>query len=403
MEVHNMNYISINLLKCHPKNQEYYNDLPPEKYEEIKRSIEINGIRDPLKVLPDYTIIAGHQRFKIAQELELTQVPVVIMDIDQKEAEYILIADNEERRQEDNDPIKKAKRAKFLKEYWGVKNGRPKKLPQNEEVNKETKTSKDIAEAVGTSSKNLNRLLKLNDLIPDLQNLVSAGKLGTCAAEQLSYLTKKDQQMLLDTLGEEITHRTLVEVKELRSKVQEGSKTKTLMERKQAELLQQIEDAEKTISEYEDQICQLEKQLEENEPEVIEKAPEDYAKLKTTVTYYEWELEQAKNKLDELNKANQDLKKELDEKKSVIRSFTAAQIQAASRKKIRTLLTVMVQDIGKHLNHAQIEIESFSMDDDEELYNDVVSCAKILRQAADQLEAVVRTRKVEVIDIDPEH
>jgi ParB family chromosome partitioning protein len=400
MEVHNMNYISINLLKCHPKNQEYYNDLPPEKYEEVKRSIEINGIRDPLKVLPDYTIIAGHQRFKIAQELELPQVPVVIMDIEPSEAEYVLIADNEERRQEDNDPIKKAKRAKFLKEYWGVKNGGNRRsVPQIEEL----KTSKDVAEAVGTSSKNLNRLLKLNDLIPDLQNLVSAGKLGTCAAEQLSYLTKKDQQMLLDTLGEEITHRTLVEVKELRSKVQEGSKTKTLMERKQAELLQQIEDAEKTISEYEDQICQLEKQLEENEPEVIEKAPEDYAKLKTTVTYYEWELEQAKNKLDELNKANQDLKKELDEKKSVIRSFTAAQIQAASRKKIRTLLTVMVQDIGKHLNHAQIEIESFSMDDDEELYNDVVSCAKILRQAADQLEAVVRTRKAEVIDIDPEH
>lgn len=395
-----MNYISINLLKCHPKNQEYYNDLPPEKYEEVKRSIEINGIRDPLKVLPDYTIIAGHQRFKIAQELELPQVPVVIMDIEPSEAEYVLIADNEERRQEDNDPIKKAKRAKFLKEYWGVKNGGNRRsVPQIEEL----KTSKDVAEAVGTSSKNLNRLLKLNDLIPDLQNLVSAGKLGTCAAEQLSYLTKKDQQMLLDTLGEEITHRTLVEVKELRSKVQEGSKTKTLMERKQAELLQQIEDAEKTISEYEDQICQLEKQLEENEPEVIEKAPEDYAKLKTTATYYEWELEQAKNKLDELNKANQDLKKELDEKKSVIRSFTAAQIQAASRKKIRTLLTVMVQDIGKHLNHAQIEIESFSMDDDEELYNDVVSCAKILRQAADQLEAVVRTRKAEVIDIDPEH
>jgi ParB family chromosome partitioning protein len=148
MEVHSMNCVSISLLKCHPKNQEYYNGLTPEKYEEIKRSIEINGIRDPLKVLPDYTIIAGHQRFKIAQELELTQVPVVIMDIDQKEAEYILIADNEERRQEDNDPIKKAKRAKFLKEYWGVKNGRPKKLPQNEEVNKETKTSKGFGHQI---------------------------------------------------------------------------------------------------------------------------------------------------------------------------------------------------------------------------------------------------------------
>jgi chromosome segregation ATPase len=203
------------------------------------------------------------------------------------------------------------------------------------------------------------------------------GQLALDTAQAAGYFSAGTVEFLVDKYGQfffiEMNTRIQVEhpvsemvtgvdiVKELRSKVQEGSKTKTLMERKQAELLQQIEDAEKTISEYEDQICQLEKQLEENEPEVIEKAPEDYAKLKTTVTYYEWELEQAKNKLDELNKANQDLKKELDEKKSVIRSFTAAQIQAASRKKIRTLLTVMVQDIGKHLNHAQIEIESFSM------------------------------------------
>jgi hypothetical protein len=51
MEVHSMNCVSISLLKCHPKNQEYYNGLTPEKYEEIKRSIvdgnntgEINGV-----------------------------------------------------------------------------------------------------------------------------------------------------------------------------------------------------------------------------------------------------------------------------------------------------------------------------------------------------------------------
>ncbi len=60
-----MNCVSIALLKCHPKNQEYYNSLTPEKYEEIKRSIEINGIRDPLKVLPDYTIIAGHHYLEV--------------------------------------------------------------------------------------------------------------------------------------------------------------------------------------------------------------------------------------------------------------------------------------------------------------------------------------------------
>ena len=55
--------------------------------------------------MPDYTIIAGHQRFKIAQELGLEKVPVVIINVSPEEAEYLLIADNEERRQEDNDPI----------------------------------------------------------------------------------------------------------------------------------------------------------------------------------------------------------------------------------------------------------------------------------------------------------
>lgn len=102
-------------------------------------------------------------------------MPVVIIDVSPEEAEYLLIADNEERRQDDNDPIKKAKRAKFLKEYWGVKNGGDRKsVPQNEEL----KTSADVADAVGTTAKNLHRLLKLNDLIPELQELVSSNKLG---------------------------------------------------------------------------------------------------------------------------------------------------------------------------------------------------------------------------------
>lgn len=111
----------------------------------------------------------------LAQELGLKKVPVVIIDVSPEEAEYLLIADNEERRQDDNDPIKKAKRAKFLKEYWGVKNGGDRKsVPQNEEL----KTSADVADAVGTTAKNLHRLLKLNDLIPELQELVSSNKLG---------------------------------------------------------------------------------------------------------------------------------------------------------------------------------------------------------------------------------
>ena len=196
-----MNLVDLSRLKPHPKNKEYFGDVQGEKYEEIKRSIEANGIRDPLKVLPDYTVIAGHQRLRVAAELGLAQVPVVVCDIPVVDAEYLLIADNEERWGSDEDPMRKARRAKFLKEYWGVRNGGNRRsVSQNGEL----KTSQDVAETVGTTADHLPRLLKLNDLIPPLQSLVSSGKLGTTAAEQLAHLESATQQSLYNLVGQEI-------------------------------------------------------------------------------------------------------------------------------------------------------------------------------------------------------
>lgn len=212
-----MNLVDLNRLKPHPKNQEYFGDVQEEKYEEIKRSIEANGIRDPLKVLPDYTVIAGHQRLRIAAELGLAQVPVVVCDIPFVDAEYLLIADNEERRGLDDDPMRKARRAKFLKEYWGVRNGGNRRsVSQNGEL----KTSQDVAETVGTTADHLPRLLKLNDLIEPLQALVSSGKLGTTAAEQLAHLEPITQQSLYNLVGQEIGQSTVNEIRSLRGQLQ---------------------------------------------------------------------------------------------------------------------------------------------------------------------------------------
>jgi ParB/RepB/Spo0J family partition protein len=170
--------ISIQLLKIHPKNTDYFSELPDEKYQEIKQSIMTHGIRDPLKVLLDYTVIAGHQRLRIAKELGIEKVPVVVLDISAEETEYLLIADNEERRQGDDNPMRKAMRAKFLKEYWSIDRGRPSKLVNYSPI----KTFDDVAEAVGEDRENLKKLLKLNDLIAPLQALVSADKLTPTAA-----------------------------------------------------------------------------------------------------------------------------------------------------------------------------------------------------------------------------
>jgi hypothetical protein len=48
---------------------------------------------------------------------------------------------------------------------------------------------KDVADSIGESERTTKRLIKLNDLIPPIQSLVSSGRLGTTAAEQLAFLT----------------------------------------------------------------------------------------------------------------------------------------------------------------------------------------------------------------------
>lgn len=86
-----MGIIQINKQNPHPKNGYYFTDIGGDKYEEIKRSIDTYGIRDAIKVTTAYTIISGHQRYRIAKDLGLNEVPVEIIDVDEWEAEYLLI------------------------------------------------------------------------------------------------------------------------------------------------------------------------------------------------------------------------------------------------------------------------------------------------------------------------
>lgn len=89
--------------------------------------------------------------------------------------------------------LKKAKRAEFLKRYWEVRrmSGRERLKVQNAL----SKTLADVAEVIGESIDTTKRLLKLNDLIPELQQLVSQGKLsfgGTSGCRSRNHLRRSD-------------------------------------------------------------------------------------------------------------------------------------------------------------------------------------------------------------------
>lgn len=285
-----MDKVSINRLKPHPKNDFYFSALEGEKYDEIKRSIEIYGIRDPLKVSTDYTVISGHQRLRIAKELGLTSVPIEIIDPVEVEdvksgrvtpeqyLEYLLIAENVERRgQAETDPMKKARIAQFLKEYWGVKRGNP-QLGNNSPIG----SRKDIASFIGESVENTKKLMKLNDLIEPLQQLVSQGKLGVTAAQHWASLTPQEQWEVYNTIGEEIAQKTVKEAEKYRREIENARRAKDEAE-------ERARKAEIKIRELENQIQEMSNQLKNAQ------SRQEEEKLKAEIKRLQEELEKAKN------------------------------------------------------------------------------------------------------------
>lgn len=390
--------IEITKLKEHPRNNYYFSELDGKKYEEIKRSIAENGIRNPIKCTTNFTVISGHQRLRIAKELGMETVPVQIIDVDEREAEYLLIAENVERRgQVETDPIKKSRIANFLKEYWKVCHGGNRASGQNDHL----KNRNDIAGFIGEDDRTTRRIMKLNDLIPELQQLVSEGKLGTTAGEQLAYLSEENQRALLQVLGEEIEKTTVAKAKEYRAVENDNDSAedyaKKIMELEQAKV-----EAERKAKAALEKQAELEQELEEErnkKPKIIYKVDEKrLEELNKKIREQDAKLEELENekleieeklkKAVEQTKDYKELKAELEEKKNELAALTQEQIRLKNRRIIYNHASKVTQDIGKTMNQIRLMIhERGDVAGDKEVYNTLNALIKVLREAIEEIES----------------
>ena len=164
--------LSIDILKVHPKNQEFFDDITGEQYEKFKKSIKEDGVITPLIVAPDMTIISGHQRFKACKDLNIKLIPVIIREdlIDEDEKLKKLLATNFGRLK--NNPIKQGKVFTEYEKLCGVRQGSA-GIPQPQ--NAVQMTQVDIAKQLGISVDTIQRLKKLQTLSPELHRLKHNG------------------------------------------------------------------------------------------------------------------------------------------------------------------------------------------------------------------------------------
>ena len=72
-----MQQININELKPHPRNNEFFDDLTGEKWNEFLESIKSRGVIEPIVTTQDNVIVSGHQRVRACKELGISQIRCV--------------------------------------------------------------------------------------------------------------------------------------------------------------------------------------------------------------------------------------------------------------------------------------------------------------------------------------
>lgn len=276
--------ISTEVLRVHPRNQEFFDDIEGKAYEQFKESIKNEGVVTPLIVAPDMTIVSGHQRLKACEDLGIKKVPVIIReDLDDEDEKLKkLLATNFMRQK--NDPAKQVKVASEYVELVGMKQGRPDKTSESRSF----LSRKEIAEQLGVSETCLRELLDIDrKLIPQIRELFDNGEITKYTANKVwCRLSPEDQERFFNEIG--------------RDKISQMT---------QAQTQKYIDDLRRV--EVEKQYLQSELQREKNkqpEVKVVEKVVDntDYETIEKLMT----ELEE-KNKVYNIVKNNEEKYKRL--------------------------------------------------------------------------------------------
>lgn len=297
--------VSTSVLKVHPRNAEFFDDISGEEYARFKKSIQEDGILSPILVSPDMTVISCHQRLKACKDLGINLVPVMIREdlINEDDKVKTLLVANFGRLK--NDPIKQAKVYKEYEKICGITMGRPSKEVVN---NSRLITQEDIAKELGVDASTIRNIKRLSTLSPDLQDLISDGKItATTGYKILARLTQEEQEELVKNL--DVTKKlTQNQVQEYVDKIAELNNKNAGYELK----LQKVKQLESEVEELHTKLQNrptIEKEIIPDDYEEIKKLNQgyksDYVKLNTEYENKVAQITKLKQQLESMTKSTE--------------------------------------------------------------------------------------------------
>ena len=227
---------TLKVSEIHPFEGHPFNVKDDKDMMDLVDSVKKFGVLEPVVVIPrkagGYEMVSGHRRRRACELAGITTMPVIVRQLDRDEAVISMVDANLKR--ENISPMEKARAYAMKLEAMKHKAGRRTK----EEVaameaagKKPMRADEELAQQTGESRSNIQKLVRLNSLTPELQQMVEEKKLPVHTAADLSYLKKEEQTAVADAIKKEDKVPSGSQAVELKKASQEGKLTTEKIEK----------------------------------------------------------------------------------------------------------------------------------------------------------------------------
>ena len=199
--------------------------LDDESMLRTTESIAEYGVLTPLIARPldhgGYEIISGHRRAHAAELAGLSEVPVLVRDMDDDAATVLMVDSNLQR--ENILPSERAFAYKMKLEAMKHQGSRSDLTLS--QVGTKLRTDQVMAKELGESRNQIQRYIRLTNLVPDLLDLVDCKQISFNPAVELSYLSPEEQETFLQAMDEVQAAPSLSQAQRLKKLAQDGNFT----------------------------------------------------------------------------------------------------------------------------------------------------------------------------------
>jgi ParB family chromosome partitioning protein len=215
--------IEIPLQELFTFNNHPFKVIDNEAMFDTAESVKQYGVLVPAIARPrdegGYELVAGHRRKRACELAELSSMPVIVRNLNDDEATIIMVDSNLQR--ENILPSERAFAYKMKLSAMKRQAGRPSKENVSQ-VGTQKRSDQLLAEQVGDSRNQVQRYIRLTELIPELLSMVDEKKIAFNPAVELSYLKKEEQTDLIEAMEMEQATPSLSQAQRLKKFSAEG-------------------------------------------------------------------------------------------------------------------------------------------------------------------------------------